>query len=83
MIGRIATYQINIRPSYAERAARYSTLALNGTILKLRTMWYMGEDELYPGEYALVPAEKEDRDRLWENGQIIWIASGDVVEVKE
>lgn len=65
------------RPTYKGRAVKPGALALDGQTFDLMVGWLMDEDDPYPGEWALVPRDRETSLRLYE-ADMGWIASGDV-----
>ena len=75
---RPVTCVIRQRPTYNGRPIKPSALKLEGMTVPLVLFWYMGEDDPYPGEFALGNPHGEDNDILRDVGQIGWIASGDV-----
>lgn len=48
--------------------------ALDGQRFRFVCGWRQDEDDPYPGEFAMMPRP------WWENG-IVWIASGDLVDI--
>lgn len=70
---------VDIRPAYKGRPARPSALALNGKTLVVEALWLGGDDDPYPGEWAMgLPHE------LGAAGDSpVWLASGDVKILRE
>lgn len=75
--------KINIRLEYEGSKAKPKSLLLNGEILKMKVMWYMGKEDRYPGEYALIPEDKTVWNDWNRNYDTLWIASGDVEFMEE
>lgn len=69
------------RPEYNGNAIKPGLEALIGKELVLRTMWLMGEDDPYPGEFALEGVDDENRQLYYQFG-VSWIASGDVEVIR-
>lgn len=65
------------RREYKGRPAKPGMLDKSGARLVLRAMWLMGNDDPYPGEYALSSVDSCG-DLMGLIG-ISWVASGDVV----
>lgn len=64
------------RPTYDGREMKPGMKELEGRELTVKTLWQMGEDDPYPGEWALGAA---DRGAVFpEMPDVLWIASGDV-----
>lgn len=61
------------RKVYCGRALRPDLAKHSGTRIRVRALWLMESDELYPGEWALGPAGNAP-DVFGRQ----WIASGDV-----
>ena len=65
---------IRIRSSHQGRPMREDMTPLNGQVIELVALWFMGEQDPYPGEWALGSASGGQ-----ELAPANWIASGDVV----
>lgn len=63
------------RENYQGRLIYPEVAALRGRLALLVPIWFMGEDESYPGEWALGDAEGENTLASADRG---WISSGDV-----
>lgn len=61
------------RAQFAGRPAIQELLAQAGVALRVRALWLMGEDDPYPGEWALGHVDRRS-DLLGR----AWLASGDV-----
>ena len=72
------TCKVQIRQSYQGRPMRKDMAAINGQVVSLIALWYMGDHDAYPGEWALGSSSGGR-----ELGPAHWIASGDVVPVQE
>jgi hypothetical protein len=70
--------KISIRPEYEGRLMLPQFAELNGTVLEMKALWLMDEDDKYPGEWALWPADKKILNEWLDKYDKAWIASGDV-----
>lgn len=64
------------RSEYKGRAPKEGLAAKAGARFVLQTLWLMGDDEPYPGEYAL--STPDSCASLMMGLGIAWVASGDV-----
>lgn len=73
---------ITPRPEYHGRKVRQSVENLRGKVMVLDVLWEFGDEDLYPGEFAL--STHSGCGELYYLAGISWIASGDVTpNVKE
>lgn len=73
--------KLSLRPTYKGRLVKQQLMFLDGRIMNMVVMWEMGEDDPYPGEFALQPYSEENKKLFYDNG-LMWIASGDVAELE-
>lgn len=66
------------RAEYRGRALKPGQEAMRGRVFSLIALWKMGDEDKYPGEYALAGHGVSLFDELG----IGWVASGDVVPVE-
>ena len=77
---RYNKYKISLRKDYNERPIKSGFEILDGKVMELMTLWKMEDDDPYPGEVALgQPKEGTEADKLFEQLDVGWIASGDTV----
>lgn len=76
------TARVKLRESYEGRALKPKVLELEGKTLRLTVLWRMGEDDLYPGEFALGPHGLESTEAMGA-ADLTWIASGDVEVIEQ
>lgn len=74
--------RINIRETHNGRECKPGVQALNDQVFTLEVLWKMGKDDPYPGEYALFPDKREEKEIFVKHG-LSWIASGDVELLKQ
>lgn len=74
--------RINIRESYNDRPIKPDVDKLNGQTFQLEALWTMGKGDPYPGEIALFPDKREEKEIFVKHG-LSWIASGDVELLKQ
>lgn len=66
------------RQTYRGRKMKPEVIPLIGKTLVLTPLWFMGDDDLYPGEWAL--GDADGYESLKSVG-LVWIASGDVTPI--
>lgn len=71
--------RITIRPYFDGRPAKPEAMALDGLTIELTPMWYMDENDPYPGEWALGEPGMRAVDGKLRSAGVGWIASGDVM----
>lgn len=74
--------RVNIRENYQGRECKPGVQALNNQVFTLEVLWKMGKDDPYPGEYALFPTQREQKE-VFVAHDLGWISSGDVVFIKQ
>lgn len=82
-IERYQTYlcRIRIRPEHNGNKPKPETMTLDGRVVELEAMWPMGENDRYPGEWAM--GRPSWKGRALQYGPapedfLTWIASGDL-----
>jgi hypothetical protein len=69
--------QLQPRESWQGQPIKELVRPYIGATVLLTVAWREEDDEKYPGEYALIPADDGSKD-IFEKMGITWIASGDV-----
>lgn len=69
--------RVKIRPDYNGRKPKPGAFAVDGEEHIFEVMWRQGDDDPYPGEYAMAPADDDVRRRYYGN-DVGWISSGDL-----
>ncbi len=74
-------FKIAIRETFKGRKARGDFSKIQGKEVLLIHCGWQGEDELYPNEEMLMPDfNNEEMQDLFKNNDLIWFASGDLIE---
>jgi len=75
-------FKIQLRKTTHGMKIRPEILRLEGKIVTLINCGFQGSDEKYPGEEMLWPEPRTPDAHLFDECGIVWIASGDVVELE-
>lgn len=71
--------RVKLRPEYRGNPLKQGLERLNGQVVRMQVLFKGGEDDKYPAEFALEPADDKLRRDWFDGGRgVVWISSGDV-----
>lgn len=68
--------RVHLRPSYGGRPLKDAVRELDGQSILVMVAWMQDDEDGYPGEQALTPAD-EGTARLFRRAGMQWLSSGD------